>query len=379
MPRVARVITRLNIGGPARHAFLLCKGLTHYESVLIAGSPEPSEGELVDPAVPVRHAPLVRPIRPRKDMRAYLELQRLFRTVGPDIVHTHMAKAGTLGRLAAMATRPRPVVVHTFHGHVLDGYFSRRTQDAILAIERFLGSHSDALIAVSPEIRDDLVERGIGTPDRWHVVPLGLDLSEYASLSKPSGVLRSRLKLPANVPLVGVAARLVPIKNHRLLFEAVRDLPDVHLAVLGDGPIRGDLEACARALRIGERVHFVGWWAEMAEALSDVDVVVSSSLNEGTPVAIIEALAAGRPVVATDVGGTRSVVQDGVTGLLVRSNDAVALGVAIRRLLDNPAIAETMGTTGRADVLERFTVTRMLRDVEAVYGAHVTSRPRRSK
>lgn len=370
-----RLITRMNIGGPARQAILLTKGLaSEFPTILAAGRPGPSEGELVDPEVPMVRVPLVRPVRPATDLSCFLTVRRLIRESGPRLVHSHMAKAGAVGRLAAMSSfdrHSRPRLVHTFHGHVLQGYFSGPQQRAFLELERLLARRTDALIAVSPEVRDELLELRVGRPEQYRVIPLGFDLGPLLEVDGPAGPacgrLRAALGLSTDIPLAGTVGRLVPIKDHATLFSAVAKVPELHLAVLGDGELRSELESLAGGLGIAGRVHFTGWWLDVPSALADLDVVVLSSINEGTPVALIEALAAGRPVVATDVGGVRHVVQDAETGWLCRAGDADGLCLLLRRVLAEPQVAKLMAQEGRRRVVERFGSGRLLADHSALY------------
>lgn len=371
------LLTRMNIGGPAQQALLLARQLgVRWPTILAAGRPDPSEGELADPEVPVVTVPLVRPVRPATDVRAVVSVRRLMVGSRARLLHTHMAKAGTVGRLAALSLsrrdpqRERPRTVHTFHGHVLEGYFNMPTQRAFLQVERFLARHTDMLIAVSPEIRDELVDLGIGTASRYCVVPLGVDfgdLPKVGTAAVPTGTLRSSIGVGPEVPLAGVLGRLVPVKDHATLFEAMAALPGVHLAVLGDGELRGQLEELAQRLGIADRTHFTGWWRDMPGALADLDVVALSSVNEGTPVALIEALAAGRPVVATDVGGVRHVVRDAQTGWLCPRGDAASLARLLSVALTDRATAERLGQEGRRQVLQRFGSHRMVADHIELY------------
>ena len=365
---VLRLITRMNIGGPARQAILLTKGLmADFPTLLAAGTPPPEEGELVDPEVGVEKVPFVRPVRPATDMHAFLAVRGLLRSSGARLVHTHMAKAGAVGRFAGLSTRPRPRLVHTYHGHVLQGYFGGAGQRAFLEFERLLARRTDVLVAVSPEVRDELLDLGVGKAAQYRVIPLGLDLDSCLAVSGPSGRLRAALGLGADVPIVGVLGRLVPIKDHATLFSALATLPGVHLAVLGDGELRPALESSARDLGIADRAHFTGWWHDVPAALADLDVVVLSSRNEGTPVALIEALAAGRPVVATDVGGVRHVVQDGETGCLCPPGDPATLAELLQRSLSQREVAAQMAMEGRRRVAEHFGQARMVNDHRLLY------------
>ena len=370
---VVRLITRLNIGGPAQQALLLTRELrSSYPTLLCAGTPTSVEGELSDAAVAVTRLPLVRPVRPVTDLRALASVRRLLSTRRPRLVHSHLAKAGTVGRAAALSLRKgRPRLVHTFHGHVLEGYFAPASQRAIVAVERALGAQTDMLIAVSPQVRDDLLALGIGSAEQFRVVPLGLDLGRFAVPAATAGVLRRRLGLDPDVPLVLAAGRLVPIKDLGTLLRALAQLPGVHLALLGDGEARPALEALASTLGLTGRAHFLGWYLDVAGALADADVVALTSRNEGTPVAVIEALASSTPVVATDVGGVGFVVRDGETGLLAPRSDAAAVAERIDRLLADRDLGAALAQAGQRDVLARFTVQRLVADITALYDSLV--------
>lgn len=370
--RVLRVITRLNVGGPARHVLILNRELPQlgFPSSLLAGSVGLDEGEIIDPAVPVDFLPtLGRKIAPFADASVLRSLIARFRTEKPTIVHTHMAKAGALGRMAA-ARAGVPVTVHTFHGHVLDGYFSRSVSSAFLAIERRLAARTSALVAVSEAIRDQLLDLGIGKPEQWRVIPLGLDLDPLLDLPLPKVSSLSR---------IGIVGRLTAIKNHKLFLEAASILassnPSVRFVVVGDGELRGELEVKAhRAL--GDRVEFTGWQSNLERLYSELDVVVLTSDNEGTPVALIEAAAAGKPCVATDVGGVRDVVRHGSSGLVVPPGDARVLADAIDSLVDDPELAFSMGAAGRSWVCERFMANRLVGDIAALYDELIKDRSR---
>lgn len=367
-PGVVRLITRLNVGGPARQALLLTRELQDtFPTVLAAGRPSASEGEMSDPDVTVRHVPLVRPMHPPADMQALWAVRRLLLETRPAIVHTHMAKAGAVGRAVARSVSPRPRTVHTFHGHVLEGYFSASVQRVFVELERRLAGQTDALVAVSDEIRDALLDLRIGRPEQYRVIPLGFDLSSFTAVDEPTGVLRKSLGLDADVPLVGVIGRLVPIKDLGTAIAVVTRLPGVHLAFVGDGECRADLEEQVRQLGVADRVHFTGWWPDIAGALSDVDVVALTSRNEGTPVSLIEAAAAGRASVATRVGGVPLVVEDGVTGYLAGAGDVDGLATLIAKLLAEPETRRAMGRAGRRRALDRFGKDRLLADITALY------------
>lgn len=374
-------VTRLNIGGPAGQVLALAQGASsRWKTLVAAGKPPAEEGELRAPGVPVLPVPLVRPVSPAADLKALRALRRLIATSGARVVHTHMAKAGALGRLAAMSLprgAGRPRIVHTFHGHVLQGYFGLAQQRGFLEVERALARRSDVLVAVSPEVRDELVELGVGKPEQYRVVPLGLDLSRFAAVgtrSVPRGQLRTALGLGPGVALAGAVGRLVPVKDHGTLFRALTLVPGLHLALLGDGELRHQLVTLAHELGLSERVHFTGWWHDMPSALADVDVVVMSSRNEGTPAALIEALAAAKPVVATDVGGVRHVVQNGQTGWLCPRGDPSALARALSEaVFSKKELAAQMAAEGRRRALARFSLERMLAGYFSIYETLLSS------
>ncbi len=375
--RIARVIARLNVGGPARHVILLTAGLDsrRFETSLIVGMPGPREGDLlgeahrrgIDPQIIPE---LGRAIRPHRELVALVKLVRAFRGFGPDIVHTHTAKAGTLGRLAA-GLAGVPVTIHTFHGHVLEGYFSPPLSRLFLAIERVLARRTDRIIVVSPRLKAAILAKGIGTSAKVEVVPLGLELERF-SRARPVGAgLRAVLGLPPEVPLLGSVGRLVPIKDHATLFQALRLLqvegPRPHLLVVGDGELRPELERLAGALGLGNRIHFLGWRDDLEAIFDAANVIVCSSRNEGTPVALIEAMAAGVPVLSTDVGGVGDLIGHGVTGWLVPAGDPPAMAEAVRAILAAPARSRQVAAAGRAAALERHGIEGLIRRMEALY------------
>lgn len=362
-PRVMHIVTRLNVGGAARQIRLLNAGLPErgFEPFVVSGREGAREGRLaVDGANAVVVPSLVREMRPIDDVRAFRSIAHLLREQRPFLVHTHLAKAGTIGRIAARRSGT-PVLVHTFHGHVLRGYFSPAVSRALLEVERRLASRTDALVAVSHHVRDELLELGIGSPERWRVIPVGIALDMYADTEGARATARTRLDLPTAGPLVGIVGRLVPIKDLDTFLRGAARLAASHddaaFVVAGDGELRPALEARARSL-LGKRVRFLGWVEDLSALYAALDVVVLTSRNEGTPVSLIEAGAAGRPVVATRVGGVSEVVDDGATGWLVSQGDDGALSARVARLLERPEEAAAFGEAAKALVADRFSAAR---------------------
>ncbi len=313
-------------------------------------------------------AGLGREIQPFADVWAFFGLVRLIRDFQPAIVHTHTAKAGLLGRLAARLAGV-PVVVHTFHGHVLRGYFGPLKTAMFRWLEARLGGLADAIVAVSEAVKQDLVALGIADEERIRVVPLGLELEPFMG-PLPRGRLRQK-SVASAAPLVGIVGRLVPIKDVSTFLEAAARVravrPDCHFAVVGDGEERASLERKSRELRLDSVVTFHGWHPEMTAVYGDLDVVVNCSRNEGTPVALIEALAAARPVVATRVGGTPDLIGNDDRGRLVPPGDPEALARAIVEVLADPAAAESRAHAGRQYVLDRHSSGRLVGDMDALY------------
>ena len=380
--RILRVIARMNIGGPAIHATLLLQGLdpSRYESILVTGLPEASEGNYLDlhgltlPNVVVLPA-LGREINPWRDARVFRELVRLIREHRPDIVHTHTAKAGFLGRLAAWRCGV-PLIVHTFHGHVFKGYFSRSKEAVFVLLERLLARVTTRLVAVNATVRDEVLERGVGRPDQFQVVPLGFNLAPFLHAGDRAGELRREIGVSNTAPLIGIVARLVPIKAHDVFVamadEVLRTFPEAIFAVVGDGETRQAISDDVQRRGIAKNFRFLGWRADLDRVYADLDVVVLTSRNEGSPVALIEAMAAARPVVATRAGGVAELVGD--AGLLAPIDDVPALTESVLRLLTDPAFAAELGRRSRDRVMPQFDKSRLVADIDAMYGELLANR-----
>lgn len=375
--KVARVITRLNIGGPAIHAILLTQALedAHFTTMLVSGYTAPTEGDMLHLAKARGVSPLMvtglgREIDPGRDLAVLLRLYRIFREERPVIVHTHMAKAGTVGRLAARLAGV-PIVLHTYHGHVFHSYFGPLKTQTFIRIERALSRVTDLILTVGEKQRQEILGYGIGNPDKLRSVPLGLELEPFVESPRHRGEFRAELGVPDGTRLVGIVGRLVPVKGHTVFLKAARlvlsRLPNVRFLIIGDGELREGLESQARDLGIDGGVTFLGWRHDLPRVYADLDLVVLSSYNEGSPVALIEAMAAGRAVVSTDVGGVSDVVSDGVNGLLVPPRDPESLAGAIVRLLSSERSLPAMGAAGREAVYLKYSINRLVSDVREIY------------
>lgn len=380
-----RIITRLNVGGPAIQATRLTAALVPagYSTRLVHGRLGTGEGDMsyrLEPGADATYmASLQRQISPLDDLRTLVRLVGELRAFRPDIVHTHTAKAGLLGRMAAAiynSTRgssPRARVVHTYHGHVLDGYFRPLVSRTFIALERLLARVSDELVAISPTIRQELVATyRIGRDRQYRVIPLGFDLAPFAAID---GAARQRareaLAIPADRIVVTTVGRLTPIKQPQTFLEMIATLekrhPQIIAVIAGDGELREQLVAVARRLGIADRVRWLGWQRDLVPVYGASDVFVLTSRNEGTPVAVIEAMASGVPVVSTAVGGVGDVIDSADVGLLAPFGDVPALAAHVERLIGDAALGARLAAGGRARVLATYGIERLVRDVDTLY------------
>ena len=376
------------MGGPALHVAYLTAGLADrgYETTLVSGTigrhEESMEFVARDLGVPIVKLPeLGREISPLRDLLAALRLARLIRRQRPQILHTHTAKAGAIGRIAALLAgeaRP-PIVIHTFHGHVLRGYFGPVRARVFRLLERWLAQSTTVLVAVSPEVRDDLVRLGVAPEEKFVVIRLGISLDERVGRNgNARAATRRMLGQPDERFLVGWIGRMTGVKRTVDLlysFKLLRDRGvDACLCLVGDGPDREDVERRAHDLGIVRHTLFLGYQEDVAPFYAAFDAFVLTSGNEGTPVTTIEALAGGLPVVATRVGGVPDVVRDGTDGYLVDAGDVAGLAERLARLARDADLRKIMGAAGRERVLPRYAVQRLVDDVDELYRSLLANR-----
>jgi len=386
--RVARLVTRLNIGGPSIQVVELSARLSAcgFETLLIHGQIGSGEGDmsymLDRPAArprAVQVAALKRTISPASDASAAWQVYRLLCEFKPHIVHTHMAKAGAVGRLAAMAynrtagRRARARVVHTYHGHVLEGYFGPAKTRMFIAAERSLAAGTDRIVAISPRIREELVhDYGIGRAEQYRVVPLGFDLKALAAIDDEArAAARGALDIPPGVPVVTTVGRLTAIKDQMLFLEVAQLVAGEHgsavFLIAGDGELRASLESAAERFHLAGRVKFLGWRRDLETVYGATDIFLLTSRNEGTPVALIESLAAGCAGVSTDVGGVSDVMPTRDVGLLAAARHVDQLADHVSRLIADPQRRRAMGEAGRRLVLARYGIDRLVSDIDGLY------------
>ena len=390
--RVMRVIARMNVGGPAVHIGVLTAGLDprRYESLTVYGAIGPGEQDMADVLgdTPVVYIPeLGRAVRPFNDLVALIKLLRVVHAFKPHILHTHTAKAGALGRVAGALyglyhPRRRIRLIHTYHGHVFTGYFAPWQQTLIRLVERMLGLVTSRVVCISPRQAADLVERYRIVPRRIvRIVPLGFDLSRLLRLNRQSEGLPFRREVGARTDdvVVGFVGRLVAIKNPLLLLRALHLARDqgahsLKLVVVGGGDLEEDVKREVDRLGLSASVHFTGWRRDLAQVYAGLDIVVLCSNNEGTPVSLIEAMAAGCVAVGTAVGGVPDVIRDGETGALVPPNDPNALAAVLVHLAGAPVVRQALGEAGRVAV-GIYDRRRLLADTEALYSECLASSP----
>jgi glycosyltransferase involved in cell wall biosynthesis len=432
--KVLRIIARLNIGGPAIHTILLSSHLEKlgYQTLLVSGQVESDEGDMHYLAEAERVEPVIIPrlgrrLLPLSDLVAFLRILHLLFSWRPHIVHTHTAKAGAVGRTATATyngvqsfkfkvqswvqrfsrgrfnnrqvsiINDKCKVVHTFHGHVLEGYFSHFKTRLFRLIERILAKCTDVIVVVSEAQRKELFGKyGIGKSEQYRVIPLGLNLGPFTQATKKRGGLRSGLGLSENgESLVAIVGRLTAIKNHSLFLESVSVLMKedsdtrARFLIVGDGELREDLEGKAEELAIQDGVIFTGWMQDLGVLYGNLDVLAVTSNNEGTPVALIEAMAAGVPVIATDVGGVRELISDFgfriaelseagfeicERGVLVRKGDVRGFAKGLKYLLEHPEVRTEMGQRGQEYALQNHSMERLVADIDQLYQSLLTKR-----
>lgn len=373
---VVRVIARTNVGGPSLQVTALMRGLDkdRFPQHLLRGSVDEGEADyLAMRATDVEHIDvpgLGRSVKPLDDLRALIFLTKYMRRVRPTIVHTHTAKAGALGRVAAVLARV-PIRVHTFHGHVLHGYFSPNVTRVVVLVERVLARATTHTVAVGQQVLDDLIAAKIARPEVSSVVAPGV----RKPAERPQAEARSALGVARDATVVTFVGRLTRIKRGERFIAVARSLEsefaDAVFVVVGDGPERAMLELEAAGCA---NVIFAGWQSDMAQVYAASDLLVLTSDNEGMPVALIEGAMQGVPAVATDVGAVRQVVADGESGFVVA--DVEGIEAAVRRLIQDTPLRAEMGTAAARRAQMLFSEERLVSDYATLYDRLIVSSPR---
>ncbi len=389
-----QILNRLNMGGISLNAAILSKYLApEYETLLVTGmideTEESSDFLLHNMGLkPVYIPEMYRAIDPLRDRKAYFKIKQLIKEFKPDIVHTHAAKAGTLGRLAAAACKV-PVIVHTFHGHVFHSYFPGWQTRMFIGIERFLAEKSSCIISISERQRRELSKiYKICSHEKIEVVPLGFDLSRFSDMSgEKRKLFRSKYLVDDDEIAIVIVGRLVPVKNHGLFLRSIqsvaaRSRKKIRAFIVGDGEERKNLEALAQSLELDftdfesaprkATVTFTSWIRDIDNVYAGSDVVALTSLNEGTPMSIIEGLAAGKPIVATRVGGITDIVHPGLNALIAPRTSERVFSKHLLRLVDDDALRNNMAQY-KDGIMERFNSYRLVKDMSQIYSQLLTA------
>lgn len=389
MPRILRIINRLNLGGPTYNAAYLTKYLApEFETMLLSGMKEDSEesSEFIVKQMgiePIYIPEMRRSINPAQDYKAYKRIKSIIKDFKPDIVHTHAAKAGTIGRLAANSCNV-PVIVHTFHGHVFHSYFNSFKTSIFIAIEQYLARKSTKIIAISEHQKKELTKQyHICSESKITVIPLGFDLERFhENMDIKRKGFRVKYMIDDDEVAIGIIGRLVPIKNHQLFVRALeillkRTTRKIRAFIIGDGEERKNIEQLATSLNIDfvdfntnpikATITFTSWIKEIELAMAGMDIIVLTSLNEGTPVSLIEAQAANKPIVSTNVGGIENIVLPNVTALLDYPDKLFGIANNMLWLAENEHIRKQMGEKGWENVNKKFSYIRLVDNTRALY------------
>ena len=381
MPRVLRIINRFNLGGPIYNASYLTAFMApEFETVLIGGPPLPDESH--SGFIPqnlgieiVEIAEMSRSINPINDLKAWMRIRKIIREFKPDIVHTHASKAGALGRTAAIFCGV-PHIVHTYHGHVFSGYFSPIKSQIVQTLEKILCRRSHAIITISKKQYHEIVEEfKICNHKKAHIIPLGLDLNRFSLNQETKRIeFRQKYKIANHQIAIGIIGRLVPIKNHRLFVEAIclaQNISQVEIVpvIIGDGNDKDNLVELFNQIQTEKKSKaiFTSWIKDVDTALPGLDIVALTSLNEGTPVSLIEAQAASRPVITTNVGGVSDCLLDGQSGIIINDFEVETFASGLLKLANDEDLRTKMGEIGKQFVNQKFNYSRLIDDMIKLY------------
>ncbi|MFA6923647.1 MAG: glycosyltransferase [Bacteroidales bacterium] len=389
MPRVLRILNRFNLGGPTYNAAYLTKYLEpEFETMLIGGDNDETEenSEYIVRSlgiIPFTIPEMKRSINPYYDIIAYRKIRDIIKRFRPHIVHTHASKAGALGRRAASYMKV-PVIIHTFHGHVFDAYFSSIKSSFYVNIERQLAKKSTRIIALSEIQKEELAKKyKICKPEKIEVIPLGFDLDKFQeNMDFKRESFRKDYNIAYDEIAIGIIGRIVPIKNHIMFIEALKYILErtdkkIRVFIIGDGTEKTNIELKAKELGISylegnyknEKaiITFTSWIKNIDYAISGMDIIALTSLNEGTPVSLIEAQAANKPIVTTDVGGIKNVVIPNQTAFISPNGDAEKFGENMLKLLDDDNLRAVFGKSGADFVRKKYHYTCLVNNMKNLY------------
>lgn len=390
MPKVLRIINRLNLGGPTFNAAYLSKFLApEFETLLVSGmkadSEESSEFIVKNLGLnPVYIPEMYRELNPFRDYKSYFKIRKLIREFKPDIVHTHAAKAGAVGRLAA-AHEGVPVIIHTFHGHIFHSYFGPAKTRVFLEIERYLAKRTTKIVTLSEIQKHELSEvYKVAPPERFEIVPLGFDLEKFETgQEEKRRKFRQAYNIDSDEIAIGIVGRLVPVKNHTLFLKALsivagKTNKKVRAFIIGDGDERGNIESIAKELGLQfnnedlqqkNLLTFTSWIKDIDVSNAGMDIIALTSNNEGTPVSLIEAQASGKPIVSTSIGGIEDIVIPNRTAFLSPINDEKTLADNLLKLVEDDMLRQSFSVSGADFVRNKFSYQRLCADMAGLYNS----------
>ena len=392
--RVLRILNRFNLGGPTYNASLLTRYMPdEYETKLIGGPNLEDEGNSLHIPYNLGLKPeiipeLTRSLNVSKDLIALKKIKKIIKEFKPDIVHTHASKAGALGRRAASSMNV-PLIIHTYHGHVFDAYFNGLISRFYKQIERNLATKTHAVIALSDRQRNDLlIKHKVCKEEQVHIIPLGFELDKFQTgMEEKRKVFREKYDLEENEVAIGIIGRMVPIKNHLMFADAIKELKKIckkkfRIFIVGDGLTKPLLEqrfseydiSFTQQIPNGSLVHFTSWQKDIDRIVAGLDIVALTSLNEGTPVSLIEAQAANCPIVSTRVGGIEDIVIENDTALLSESEDDIAFAKNLKKLIESPYLRQKMAKNGCNYVKDRFDYKTMIANMHVLYQEMLSQR-----
>lgn len=390
MPKILRLINRFNLGGPTYNAAYLTKYLSKdFETLLVGGVKEDAEGSSEFIVRNLGIEPIVIPemkrsLNPANDLIAYRKISKIIKDFKPDIVHTHASKAGTVGRLAAIRNKV-PIILHTFHGHVFHSYFNSSKTNFFINIEKGLANQCTKIIAISDKQKYELSEvYKIAAPEKFEVIPLGFDLQRFREdYDQRRLEFRKKYKLQSNEIAIGIIGRLAMVKNHDLFLKAIKNVVDktnqnIRAFIIGDGELYNELFEKSKALGLStgyfengrtkiNTITFTSWIKDIESAYPGLDIVAMTSLNEGTPVSLIEAQAAGKSIISTNVGGIENIVIPNKTAVLTKNNNVDDFSGKLLQLVENKKLRTVHEQHGWNHVKNKFHYERLVQDMGQLY------------
>lgn len=390
MPKVLIIVNRFNIGGQVSNAAIIAKYLPkEYETLIIGGDIEPDEDSSIYWLEELELKPLIIPemkreINYKQDKLALKRVKEIIAEFKPDIVHTHAAKAGAIGRIAAKQMGV-PVIIHTYHGHVFHSYFGKLKTSFYKSVERYLARKSSKIIVLSKEQQKEIVEEHKICPkEKTEIIPLGFDLSKFNSNQEEKRKsFRETYQINDDTVCVGIIGRLTSIKNHHFFIDVVEKViqskpkQSIKFFIIGDGELMSELQKICKKKNISfetptnknkdASIVFTSWIKEIDWTLAGLDIVALTSKNEGTPVSLIEAQAACKPIISTNVGGIKDIIIENETGFLTHKEDIDTFAMKLLTLIENKDLRKTMGEKGKQSIQKSFGYKRLINDIDNLY------------